>query len=146
MSSQADSDTMSMQEAEGALEDNEQMIIRDTENSSSEQDLFQKFASCFVGGNTTAYQVQAKLLAFVAVNSYAVYKNTAIAAPPGQHSVQGIKFKLKPKRLLSEMADDAVGLPPVLGAFLFMDEATDPVTHVPLRHIAEQVVKPMLEK
>ena len=68
---------------------------------SSEQDSFKNFVSCFVGGETAAYQVQAKVLAFVAVNTYAVCKNTAIAAQPGEHRIQDIEFKLKPKRLLS---------------------------------------------
>ena len=149
MSSQAGGDAMPVQEAERTREGNEEISISDTESdSSSEADSFERYASCFVGGETTAYQVQAKVLAFVAGNIYAVCKSTAIAASPGEHRVQDIEFELKHKRPLSEMAADAMALdlPSEMCAYVFIDEATDPVTHVPQMHLVKQVVKPMLEK
>ena len=64
--------------------------------------------------------------------------------------MQDIPFQLKPRRSLHEMADaaaaSATNIPNIFSAFLFLDEATDPVTIKPMDYLNSKVVKPMFER
>lgn len=100
---------------------------------------FEQFSASFVGGDAAALKVQADVLTFVADNAYC-------CCLAGQQCVRDIEFELKPRRPLADVRREVEGLDTVVANFVIMDEATDAVTLMPLRFIAEQMVKPLLQE